>query len=74
MENIKAIIEALVLVSEAPLALEKICAVLTEVEKDQVKEALDELITEYENAKAESVYRKSPAAINFAPERSCPSG
>lgn len=47
MENIKAIIEALVLVSEAPLALEKICAVLTEVEKDQVKEALDELITEY---------------------------
>ena len=48
MENIKAIIEALVLVSEAPLALEKICAVLTEVEKAQVKEALDKLIAEYE--------------------------
>lgn len=48
MENIKAIIEALVLVSEAPLTLEKICAVLEEVEKSQVKDALDKLIAEYE--------------------------
>ena len=48
MENIKAIIEALVLVAEAPLALEKICAVLEEVEKAQVHNALDELIAEYE--------------------------
>jgi len=48
MENIKAIIEALVLVAEAPLALEKICAVLEEVEKYQVKDALDKLIAEYE--------------------------
>jgi len=49
MENIKAIIEALVLVSEAPLSLEKICAVLAEVEKSQVQEALDKLIAEYED-------------------------
>jgi len=48
MENIKAIIEALILVSEAPLALEKICAVLAEVEKSAVKDALDRLIAEYE--------------------------
>jgi segregation and condensation protein B len=48
MENIKAIIEALVLVSEAPLALEKICAVLTEVEKSEVQDALNKLIAEYE--------------------------
>ena len=48
MENIQAIIEALVLVSEAPLALEKICVVLNEVEKSQVKDALDKLIAEYE--------------------------
>jgi len=48
MENIKAIIEAVVLVSETPLALEKICAVLAEVEKSQVQDALDELIAEYE--------------------------
>jgi segregation and condensation protein B len=49
MENIKAIIEALVLVSDAPLALEKICAVLDEVEKSQVQDALDKLIAEYED-------------------------
>ena len=48
MENIQAIIEALVLVSEAPLALERICAVLNEVEKSQVKDAMDKLILEYE--------------------------
>ena len=48
MENIQAIIEALVLVSETPLPLEKICAVLNEVEKSQVKDALDKLIAEYE--------------------------
>jgi segregation and condensation protein B len=49
MENIQAIIEALVLVSEAPLALEKICAVLEEVDKAQVKDALGKLIAEYED-------------------------
>ena len=48
MENIQGIIEALVLVSEVPLALEKICAVLNEVEKSAVKDALDKLIIEYE--------------------------
>jgi predicted Zn-ribbon and HTH transcriptional regulator len=48
MENIQAIIEALVLVSETPLSLEKICAVLAEVEKSQVQEALEKLIAEYE--------------------------
>jgi segregation and condensation protein B len=48
MENIKAIIEALVLVSESPLTLDKICAVLAEVERDQVQDALDKLIAEYE--------------------------
>jgi segregation and condensation protein B len=48
MENIAAIIEALVLASEAPLTLEKICAVLDGVDKTQVKDALDKLITEYD--------------------------
>src|SRR5208337_1996233 len=48
MENIQAIIEALVLVSETPLALEKICAVLEGVEKSEVQDALTKLIAEYE--------------------------
>lgn len=48
MENISAIIEALILSSESPLALEKICAVLTGVDKTEVKDALDRLIAGYE--------------------------
>lgn len=48
MENIPAIIEALILASEAPLALEKICAALDGVEKDEVKAAVDRLICEYD--------------------------
>lgn len=47
MENIKAIIEALILASEAPVVLEKICLVLPEAEKTQIKETLDKLMAEY---------------------------
>jgi segregation and condensation protein B len=47
MENIKAIIEALILASEAPLALEKICVILGEADKTDVKNALEQLIAEY---------------------------
>ena len=48
MENIKAVIEALIFASDAPLALEKICIILPEVEKTEIKEALDNLILEYD--------------------------
>lgn len=48
MENISAVIEALILSSESPLALEKICAVLDGVEKIDVREALDHLMAGYE--------------------------
>jgi segregation and condensation protein B len=48
MENISAVIEALILASESPLALEKICSVLTGVDKTEIKEALEKLITGYE--------------------------
>jgi segregation and condensation protein B len=47
MENIKAVIEALILASEAPLALEKMCSILTDVSKTEVSKALEELIAEY---------------------------
>src|SRR4030066_1294237 len=47
MENIKAIVEALILASEAPLGLEKICAVLPELEKGEARKMLEELIAEY---------------------------
>ena len=52
MENIKAVIEALVLASDAPLVLEKICLVLPEVEKTEIKEALEKLVTEYDERQA----------------------
>jgi segregation and condensation protein B len=47
MENIKAIIEALILASEVPVVLEKICLVLPEADKAQIKETLDNLMAEY---------------------------
>jgi len=47
MDNMKAIIEALILASEAPLGLEKICAVLPELEKGEARKILEELMAEY---------------------------
>jgi segregation and condensation protein B len=47
MENIKAIIEALILAADAPLAVDKICTILDEADKTEVKNALDKLIEEY---------------------------
>lgn len=48
MENISAILEALILSSESPLPLEKICAVLDGADKAEVREALDRLTAGYE--------------------------
>lgn len=47
MENISAIIEALILASESPLPLEKILNVLPDVDKTEVQDALDQLIASY---------------------------
>jgi segregation and condensation protein B len=47
MENVKAIIEALILTSEAPLTLEKIGAILQDMERAEVKKTIEQLIAEY---------------------------
>ena len=47
MENIKAVIEALIFASDAPLALEKICIILSDVEKKEIKETLEKIVLEY---------------------------
>jgi segregation and condensation protein B len=47
MENYKAIIEALILTSEAPVTLEKVSAVLKEIEKTEIKKLIEQLIFEY---------------------------
>lgn len=47
MENIKAVIEALIFASDTPLALEKICIILSNVEKTEIKEAFEKIVLEY---------------------------
>jgi segregation and condensation protein B len=60
MENIKAVIEALILASETPLVLEKICIILSGVEKSEIKEALEKLILEY-NERQGGIYLQEVA-------------
>lgn len=47
MENYKAVIEALIFTSETPLTLEKICSILSEIEKSEVKKLIEQLMSEY---------------------------
>jgi len=60
MEKVKAIIEALIFASDAPLALEKISAILSEVEKTEIKEVLDNLVLEY-NERQGGIYLQEVA-------------
>ncbi|HNV64950.1 MAG TPA: SMC-Scp complex subunit ScpB [Smithellaceae bacterium] len=60
MESIKAIIEALILASEAPLGLDKICTVLPQVEKSELKEILAALVAEYKE-RAGGIYLEEVA-------------
>lgn len=48
MENISAIIEALILASENPLGLDKICSILEGTDRALIRDALDNLIAGYE--------------------------
>ncbi|MFO7569435.1 MAG: SMC-Scp complex subunit ScpB [Smithellaceae bacterium] len=48
MENLQAIIEALVLASETPLTFERLCVILEGVEKTEIQDALDKLALDYE--------------------------
>jgi len=65
MENISAVIEALILSSEAPLALEKICAVLDGVDKTEVREALDKLIAGYEERQSGIIVQEVAGGFQF---------
>jgi segregation and condensation protein B len=60
MENIKTVIEALILASETPLVLEKICIILLGVEKSEIKEALEKLVLEY-NERQGGIYLQEVA-------------
>jgi segregation and condensation protein B len=47
MEKIKAVIEAMIFASDAPLGPEKIRAVFPDVDKKEIKEIIDQLANEY---------------------------
>ncbi len=49
MENIKNIIESLLLVADDPLSVDRIKSILDQAEKKEIKNALEELGSEYEN-------------------------
>lgn len=65
MENIKSIIEALILASEAPLVLEKICAVLPEIEKTLIDKAVGELIEEYKERQGGICLQEVAGGLQF---------
>ncbi|MGD0020671.1 MAG: SMC-Scp complex subunit ScpB [Smithellaceae bacterium] len=65
MENIKSIIEALILASEAPLVLQKIYAVLPETEKTLIDEAVGELIEEYKERQGGICLQEVAGGLQF---------
>ena len=65
MENIKSIIEALILASDAPLVLEKIYTVLPETEKTLINEAVGELIEEYKERQGGICLQEVAGGLQF---------
>jgi segregation and condensation protein B len=47
---LKSVIESLIFVSEAPLTLDRLCSILEEYERADIKDALGELAKDYEEA------------------------
>ncbi|HYR02175.1 MAG TPA: SMC-Scp complex subunit ScpB [Syntrophobacteria bacterium] len=45
--NLKGIVESLIFVSDVPLTLDRLCAVLEEHERGELRDALEELLQEY---------------------------
>jgi chromosome segregation and condensation protein ScpB len=58
MEKIKAVIEALIFASDTPLSPERIRAVFPEVEKTEIREIIDQLVSEYHDRQGEFSCRK----------------
>jgi len=65
MENISGILEALILSSESPLPLDKICAVLDGMDKTEVREALDRLIAGYEERQSGITIQEVAGGFQF---------
>jgi len=48
MDNLKAIIEALIFVSDTPITSSKIMGILEDVKEKEILSAIDDLVREYE--------------------------
>jgi len=65
MEQIKNIIESLLLVADEPLSVDRIRSILDQPEKKEIKKALEELMSEYENRKGGFFLREVAGGYQF---------
>ena len=65
MEQIKNIIESLLLVADEPLSVDRIRSILDQPEKKEIKNALEELMLEYENRKGGFFLREVAGGYQF---------
>lgn len=65
MEKIKAVIEALIFASDTPLSIEKIRTVLPDAEKSDIKEIIDQLVTEYNDRQGGIILQEVAGGFQF---------
>ncbi len=65
MEQIKNIIESLLLVADEPLSVDRIKSILDQPEKKEIKKALEELMSEYDNRKGGFFLREVAGGYQF---------
>ena len=65
MEQIKNIIESLLLVADEPLSVDRIRSILDQPEKKEIKNALEELMSDYDNRKGGFFLREVAGGYQF---------
>ena len=65
MEETKAIIEAIIFASEAPLTVDKIKDVLNEVDRVEITRIVQDLISEYENRHGGFILQEVAGGLHF---------
>lgn len=65
MEKIKAVIEALIFASDIPLSVEKIRVVLPDTEKAEIKEIINQLVSEYHERQGGIILQEVAGGFQF---------
>ncbi len=65
MQELKAVLEALIFVSDLPVSLKKLKEVLEDAEEGQIEQVLDELLCEYDNRRGGIVLQKVAGGYQF---------